>query len=329
MGINAMDFKNKAKEAQRRQLSTPFLGILGGLSAMIAESCTFPLDNMKTRMQMNGREGCPTYRSFGDCIAQTFRSSGIPGFYKGASAALLRQLVYSSVKMWVYEHLKGLVSFDVEQVSFFRKLTAGGIAGGIGCFFGNPADVLKIRLVNDLRGTQYKGLIDAARQTAAVDGYKGFLKGFNVNVARAIVINAVELAVYDQAKMLLVRYTGANRDKTSTHFLASFISGFIGAVISSPIDVIKTRYMNQLKTENAHKSAFACAATVYREEGLRSFYRGFIPYFMRNGPWTIVFFIAYENLKYYAALSLPEKTCLLYTSPSPRDRQKSRMPSSA
>ena len=26
---------------------------------------------------------------------------------------------------------------------------------------------------------------------------------------------------------------------------------------------------------------------------------------------------------------LPSKTCLLYTSPSPRDRQKSRMPSSA
>ena len=25
----------------------------------------------------------------------------------------------------------------------------------------------------------------------------------------------------------------------------------------------------------------------------------------------------------------PEETCLLYTSPSPRDRQKSRMPSSA
>ena len=27
--------------------------------------------------------------------------------------------------------------------------------------------------------------------------------------------------------------------------------------------------------------------------------------------------------------SLPSKDCLLYTSPSPRDRQKSRMPSSA
>ena len=29
------------------------------------------------------------------------------------------------------------------------------------------------------------------------------------------------------------------------------------------------------------------------------------------------------------ALSLTTNTCLLYTSPSPRDRQKSRMPSSA
>ena len=40
-----------------------------------------------------------------------------------------------------------------------------------------------------------------------------------------------------------------------------------------------------------------------------------------------------NELSYYQLLSSPKKraieTCLLYTSPSPRDRQKSRMPSSA
>ena len=39
-----------------------------------------------------------------------------------------------------------------------------------------------------------------------------------------------------------------------------------------------------------------------------------------------------EGLKHYldgAVLGYTEPTCLLYTSPSPRDRQKSRMPSSA
>ena len=31
----------------------------------------------------------------------------------------------------------------------------------------------------------------------------------------------------------------------------------------------------------------------------------------------------------FGSFSVSEKACLLYTSPSPRDRQKSRMPSSA
>ena len=34
-------------------------------------------------------------------------------------------------------------------------------------------------------------------------------------------------------------------------------------------------------------------------------------------------------ITYEATRDLPLTTCLLYTSPSPRDRQKSRMPSSA
>ena len=41
-----------------------------------------------------------------------------------------------------------------------------------------------------------------------------------------------------------------------------------------------------------------------------------------------------DTLRYYLSINMPKGhdtdfTCLLYTSPSPRDRQKSRMPSSA
>ena len=42
-----------------------------------------------------------------------------------------------------------------------------------------------------------------------------------------------------------------------------------------------------------------------------------------------VFLVAKRNLVYPTVLSAILLTCLLYTSPSPRDRQKSRMPSSA
>ena len=49
-------------------------------------------------------------------------------------------------------------------------------------------------------------------------------------------------------------------------------------------------------------------------------------------PWIAPYSYSYQNLDIGASPPSAEHllgTCLLYTSPSPRDRQKSRMPSSA
>ena len=47
------------------------------------------------------------------------------------------------------------------------------------------------------------------------------------------------------------------------------------------------------------------------------------------GPDPIVVALAPEPHDTFPIVQSPPPTCLLYTSPSPRDRQKSRMPSSA
>ena len=274
------------------------ISFLGGLSAVIAELSTFPLDNIKTRIQMNGKEGLPEYKNTMDCVKKTFKLSGISGFYRGASAAIFRQITYSTVRIGCYEKLKRYFSADIDQVGFFRKFFAGGIAGGIGCIFGNPGDILKIRLINDLNNLKYKGFIDAAKQVLEKDGFDGFFKGLNVNLFRAIIINASELATYDQGKIFLVNKGGFDPSHLKTYFLASFMAGFVAALLSSPVDVIKTRYMNQMKSESKYKGIFDCTVDIFKNEGFFAFYKGFIPYFLRNGPWTIIFFIVYEKLKF-------------------------------
>lgn len=70
----------------------------------------------------------------------------------------------------------------------------------------------------------------------------------------------------------------------------------MGAVCSSPVDVIKTRFMNQVSTEGAlaYKSATECGLKVLKTEGFGAFYKGFLSYFLRIGPWNVFFFMAYE-----------------------------------
>jgi hypothetical protein len=44
------------------------IGLIGGLASCTAEIFTFPLDNVKTRMQMNGKDGLPNYKNLVDCM---------------------------------------------------------------------------------------------------------------------------------------------------------------------------------------------------------------------------------------------------------------------
>ena len=148
---------------------------------------------------------------------------------------------YSTARIAAYEGLKRVFTGDVQEVPFLRKLIAGGLAGAIGCVFGTPGDVLKIRMINDPAKTIYSGLIDCGRKTIQATGYQGFLKGFWINVARATVVNACELASYDTFKVLGIKKLGMDPDKFVTHVFASTMAGFIAAVCSSPVDVVKTR----------------------------------------------------------------------------------------
>ena len=142
---------------KKKSSSTVIIGMCGGIAACTAEYITFPFDNVKTRIQMNGKDGMPKYNSTMHCLTKTLNDQSIKGFYKGVSAALLRQITYSTSRIWAYEKINRFFSNDVEKVGFFRKLLAGGSAGAFGCVIGTPADIFKIRLINDMMGKKYKG----------------------------------------------------------------------------------------------------------------------------------------------------------------------------
>jgi dicarboxylate transporter 10 len=83
-------------------------------------------------------------------------------------------------------------------------------------------------------------------------------------------------------------------DNVVTHFTASLSAGTIATLISQPLDVFKTRLMNSKPGE------FKTLAALFRytqRTGVKGFFKGFFPAWIRLGPQTILTFMFFEQLK--------------------------------
>ena len=123
---------------------------------------------------------------------------------------------------------------DTDEVSLLEKFIAGGLGGAIGIMIGNPFDVYKIRLINDvdLKKPKYNGLLDVMKKSWVKEGIKGLWKGINVNIMRSFLLNAAELSAYDYTKVAMVRKLNMHEDSKITHLLSSLVAGFMAAVFS-------------------------------------------------------------------------------------------------
>lgn len=84
-------------------------------------------------------------------------------------------------------------------------------------------------------------------------------------------MNATELVSYDLIKENIIHHRLMS-DNMPCHFVSAFGAGFCTTVIASPVDVVKTRYMNS--GGGVYKGAFHCATSMFREGGIQAFYKG-------------------------------------------------------
>ena len=102
-----------------------------------------------------------------------------------------------------------------------------------------------------------------------------------------------QLASYDAFKNLLLSGTFNFKDNTTTHFLASFLAGFVATSVCSPVDVIKTRIMSG----GGKVGIMTLLAKAQKEEGLLWMLKGWVPSFIRLGPQTICTMLFLEQHK--------------------------------
>lgn len=73
-------------------------------------------------------------------------------------------------------------------------------------------------------------------------------------------------------------------------FRSSFTCGLAGALASNPVDVVRTRMMNQRVMTGGpmYKGTLDGLMQTWKNEGFFALYKGFWPNWLRLGPWNII-----------------------------------------
>ncbi|KAK9935117.1 hypothetical protein M0R45_022231 [Rubus argutus] len=299
---------------KRRREGAPTKILLTSISAMVAETTTFPIDLMKTRLQLHGESlslGSTRPTNGFRVASEIVRQQGPLGLYKGLSPAILRHLFYTPIRIVGYEHLRNSLKSDGGALSLPAKALSGGLSGVIAQLVASPADLVKVRMqaggrfVSQGFQPRYSGCFDALNKIARAEGVGGLWKGVFPNVQRAFLVNMGELACYDHAKRFVIK-NQISDDNIYAHTLASIMSGLTATALSCPADVVKTRMMNQSKSKEGkvmYSSSYDCLVKTVKIEGLRALWKGFFPTWARLGPWQFVFWVSYEKFRQIAGFS--------------------------
>ncbi|KAI1825378.1 putative dicarboxylate carrier protein [Xylaria intraflava] len=291
--------KFQKKEIALKHIAYPFW--FGGSASSMAACVTHPLDLVKVRLQLRSGDAP---KNMTGTIMHIVRTNGPRGLYDGLTASLLRQMTYSTVRIGLYEDLKGRVTPEGQKPTLPLLIGLSSFTGLLGGLAGNAADVVNVRMQQDaaLPASQrrhYRHGLDGMIKMARSEGLLSWFRGVWPNSARAALMNASQLASYDTIKVTLMTYTPLG-DTTTTHFASSFFAGFVATTICSPVDVIKSRVMSARTNQNI----VSLITDIYAKEGVAWMFKGWVPAFLRLAPQTICTFLfleahrkAYRNIK--------------------------------
>lgn len=289
----------------RPEISFAETFLCSAFAACFAELCTIPLDTAKVRLQLQKKTASgdgvsvSKYRGLMGTVVTIAREEGLWALWNGVIAGLHRQCIYGGLRIGLYDPVKTfLVGSDfVGDIPLYQKIFAALLTGAIAIVVANPTDLVKVRLQAEGKlpsgvPRRYYGALDAYCTIVRQEGLGALWTGLGPNIARNAIVNAAELASYDQVKETILKIPGFT-DNIFTHILAGLGAGLFAVCIGSPIDVVKSRMMG----DSAYKNTVDCFIKTLKYEGFLAFYKGFLPNFSRLGSWNVIMFLTLEQAK--------------------------------
>jgi hypothetical protein len=113
-----------------------------------------------------------------------YKTQGIPGFFKGNSAALVRIFPFSAIEFYSFEFYKNIFirGNEKRQNSILYTLLCGGLTGLNAITLTFPLDVVRTRLAINTLNSPVKdtGIYESLKKLYSNEGFRGLYKGYSI-----------------------------------------------------------------------------------------------------------------------------------------------------
>ncbi|KAF9046138.1 mitochondrial carrier domain-containing protein [Panaeolus papilionaceus] len=252
----------------------------GGLAGTSVDLLFFPIDTVKTRLQSS----------------QGFiKAGGFSGVYKGVGSVVVGSAPGAAVFFSTYEFMKKTLPLP-ENMASVNHMMSASVAEVAACMVRVPTEVIKTRMQTSSYGAQGSSSLSAFKLVLKQEGIPGFYRGFGITVMREIPFTSLQFPLYEYLKLQLSKKL--NRKPLYAHEAAvcGSIAGGVAAAFTTPLDVLKTRVMLDMRDSTKEKipSLPARFRAIYLTEGPKALFAGVIPRTLWISAGGAVFLGMYE-----------------------------------
>ncbi|XP_030446329.2 protein MITOFERRINLIKE 1, chloroplastic [Syzygium oleosum] len=270
----------------------------GGIAGAFTYVCLHPLDTIKTKLQTKGAS--ELYKNTLDAVVKTFQSRGILGFYSGVSAVIVGSTASSAVYFGTCEFGKSVLSKMEDFPAVLIPPTAGAMGNIVSSAIMVPKELITQRMQAGAKGRSWEVLLRILEK----DGVLGLYAGYSATLLRNLPAGVLSYSSFEYLKAAVLSKTKQASMEPLQSVCCGALAGAISASLTTPLDVVKTRLMTQVRAEAASKvgavmygGVTAMVKQILKEEGLVGFTRGMGPRVVHSACFSAIGYFAFETAR--------------------------------